>query len=101
MKKQTLFACAAALLLIPSSRLVSQTPQPAVAVDAKVAVDPKAAQAALALGQSAQQLKQALQALQAAKAANQQLIEKQQKSLELLDGMQKESDQIRILGRRS
>ena len=92
MKKTAVSAVVAALLLFSAGRLVSQSPQPAV--------DPRLAQTAAALDLANQQLKQAIQALQAMKSANQQLIEKQQKALEQLDAMQKESDQIRILGRR-
>lgn len=42
-----------------------------------------------------------LEALQAMKTSNQQMIERQQKTLLQLDDMQKEADQIRILARRS
>ena len=42
-----------------------------------------------------------LEALQAMKASNQQLIDRQQKTLLQLDDLQKEADQVRILARRS
>ena len=103
MKPSNLFTSAAAVFLIGTGQLVSQIPQapvpplPQPAVTAEV----KLAQIAQTLDQANQQIKQAVQALQAIKTANEQLIEKQQKALEKLDALQKEADQVRILGKRN
>ena len=70
------------------SSLISQTPGAGTEVKAE------------ALIEANRQLKQMTEALQAMKALNQQLLEKQQKSLEQLDTLQKQSDQIRFIGRR-
>lgn len=45
--------------------------------------------------------KSPLQVLQAMKVKNQELIQKQAQTLIQLDAMQKEADQIKILGKRS
>ena len=95
MKNTAIFIGIASFLLLPVGRLVAQAPQ------AEVTIDVKAAQNAKALDQANQQIKQAIQALQAMKTANQQFIEKQEKTLLQLDAMQKDSDQIRILGKRN
>jgi len=81
MKKSAFVILLAAMIfLTQATRLISQSPQPGSFPD-KSAVY--------------------LQALQAMKTSNQQLIEKQQKTLLQLDDLQKDADQIRILARRS
>ena len=102
MKKTILTTVIAAMLLFSAGRLVSQIspavqpPQPAAQP-----ADIKAVQTAQALDKANLQIKQAIAALEAIKVANQQFIETQQKTLEKLDSVQKEADQVRILGRRN
>ena len=80
--KKTAFVIllAAMIFLTQATRLISQSAQP---------------------GSSSDKSAVYLQALQAMKTSNQQLIEKQQKTLLQLDDLQKDADQIRILARRS
>jgi len=51
--------------------------------------------------QMAQTPKSPLQILQAMKESNAQLIDQQKKTLDGLDQMQKDADQLRILGKRT
>lgn len=86
------------MLLFTGGTVVSQLPKPVVPA---ATPDLKAAQNAKDLAEATQQIKQAILSLQAIKTANEQLIEKQQKALTQLDAIQKESDQVRIQGRRN
>ena len=103
MKTSTFFTCVVLLLLVGAMQLGSQTPQgsqPSLPPPA-IAAEVRLAQTAKALDQANLQIKQAVQTLQAIKTANEQLLDKQQKALEKLDALQKEADQVRILGRRN
>ena len=82
MKKSTLVILVAAMIFLSqASHLISQSPQPQPQQPDKSAIY--------------------LEALQGMKTSNQQVIEKQLKTLSQLDELQKEADQIRILARRS
>jgi len=85
MKKTSFIILAAAMILLnQTAPLISQSLQPD-----KIANKP------------ADNSPVYLAAIKAMQASNQQLIEKQEKTLIQLDNLQKESDQIRILARRS
>ena len=96
MKTKAVILCIALLLVLTTGRLVSQSPLPAASASPKPTPN-----LSVALDQANDQIKQAIQALQAMKAANQQLIEKQQQTLDRLEAMRKEADQVRILGKRN
>ncbi len=78
------------LLITAAVSGMAQIPVVQAASPAPVAVTPAAAQAG----------ENAVRALEAVKAANLELLKKQQDTLQRLDALQKEAEQIRIFSKR-
>jgi hypothetical protein len=87
--------CGVAIFWLATAQ--AQTPTPVIV---PAATQPPTAPAAVAEKPDSE-LSNNLKALQEIKAANDELLRKQQATLELLDQIQKEADQIRILSKRS
>jgi hypothetical protein len=87
--------CAAAIFWLATAQ--GQTPTPVI-----VPAATQSPTAPIAIPEKTDSdLSNNLKALQEIKAANDELLRKQQATLELLDQIQKEADQMRILSKRS
>jgi hypothetical protein len=96
---------AAALAIVPSFGLKAQAPQPVPAAPLKPAAPaaPKVAELPKAVIQInlVPHLKDPIQQLQAIKAANQAQLDKQAKTLQALDALQKQAEELKFFGKRS
>ena len=89
MKKYLTSACVTVALLFAAGPVIAQAPRTSPDLNAVALVDAN------------KQLKQLADALAEMKANNQLLIDKQKKTLEQLEALRKEADQVRFLGRRN
>ena len=89
MKKHLISACATVALLFAAGSVIAQTPRTGPDLNA------------VALADANKQLKQMADALAEMKDNNHMLLDKQKKTLEQLEALRKEADQVRFLARRN
>ena len=101
MKKQIIPMVVALTLFVPAVCVRAQSPLPVQSVQPAAAATPDASvQIARELADVKAQMKQATEALLAMRQVNQQLIEKQRKTLTMLDALLQDAEQIRIISSR-